>query len=122
MGKPKASEHNGRSLITWARRALKHHLSVPFGAVVDDKFGLLIMLQTGMRGTTWKNPGVGLLQPSPMYPCCRKYTGPANGNLFKEPSIFIGSLKEELAIVGALIIRIGFWGPLYYTYNKEPPS
>ena len=22
--------------------------------------------------------------------------------------------------VGALIIRIGFWGPLYYSYNKEP--
>ena len=22
--------------------------------------------------------------------------------------------------MGALIIRIGFWGPLYYTYNKEP--
>ena len=24
--------------------------------------------------------------------------------------------------VGALIIRIEFWGPLYYTYNKEPPK
>ena len=23
--------------------------------------------------------------------------------------------------VGALIIRIGFWGPLYYISNKEPP-
>ena len=23
--------------------------------------------------------------------------------------------------VGALIIRIGFWGPLYYNCNKEPP-
>ena len=22
---------------------------------------------------------------------------------------------------GALIIRIGFWGPLYDNYNKEPP-
>ena len=22
---------------------------------------------------------------------------------------------------GALIIRIGFWGPLYYIYSKEPP-
>ena len=21
-----------------------------------------------------------------------------------------------------LIIRIGFWGPLYYNYNKEPPK
>ena len=23
---------------------------------------------------------------------------------------------------GALIIRLGFWSPLYYTYNKEPPK
>ena len=22
--------------------------------------------------------------------------------------------------VGDLLIRIGFWGPLYYSYNKEP--
>ena len=24
--------------------------------------------------------------------------------------------------IGALIIRIGFWGPLCYDYNKEPPK
>ena len=24
--------------------------------------------------------------------------------------------------VGALMIRIGFWGPLYYNSNKEPPK
>ena len=24
--------------------------------------------------------------------------------------------------IGALIIRLGFGGPLYYTYNKEPPK
>ena len=24
--------------------------------------------------------------------------------------------------IGALIIRIGFWGPLYYNCNKEPPK
>ena len=24
--------------------------------------------------------------------------------------------------LGALIIRIGFWGPEYYTYNTEPPK
>ena len=25
--------------------------------------------------------------------------------------------------IGALIIRVGFWGPLYYSYNnKEPPK
>ena len=23
--------------------------------------------------------------------------------------------------IGPLIIRIGFWGPLYYNYKKEPP-
>ena len=26
------------------------------------------------------------------------------------------------ANMGALIIRIGFWGPLYYNCNKEPPK
>ena len=24
--------------------------------------------------------------------------------------------------IGALIIRIGFWGPLYFHHNKEPPK
>ena len=24
--------------------------------------------------------------------------------------------------IGALIISIGFWGPLNYNYNKEPPK
>ena len=24
--------------------------------------------------------------------------------------------------IGALIITIGFWGSLYYNYNKEPPK
>ena len=24
--------------------------------------------------------------------------------------------------IEALIIGIGFWGPLYYNYNKEPPK
>ena len=24
--------------------------------------------------------------------------------------------------IGALIIRIGLWGPLYFGYNKEPPT
>ena len=24
--------------------------------------------------------------------------------------------------IGALIIRIRIWGPLYYTYTKEPPK
>ena len=25
-------------------------------------------------------------------------------------------------IEAVMIIRIGFWGPLYYNYNKEPPK
>ena len=29
---------------------------------------------------------------------------------------------QEEHTVGALIIRIGFWGPLHYTDNKEPPK
>ena len=24
--------------------------------------------------------------------------------------------------IGALIIRVGFWGPLYYNYNKDPQN
>ena len=23
--------------------------------------------------------------------------------------------------IGDLVVRLGFWGPLYYTYNKDPP-
>ena len=28
----------------------------------------------------------------------------------------------KLLNIGALIVRIGFWGPLYYNDNKEPPT
>ena len=28
----------------------------------------------------------------------------------------------EYTNVGAFIIRIGFWGPLYYKYDKEPQN
>ena len=24
--------------------------------------------------------------------------------------------------IGALVIRTGFWAPLYYNYNKKPPK
>ena len=27
-----------------------------------------------------------------------------------------------LSNIGALIIRIRFWGPVYHNYNKEPPK
>ena len=30
--------------------------------------------------------------------------------------------ENPLINVGALIIRKGFWGPLHYSYNKEPPK
>ena len=29
-------------------------------------------------------------------------------------------LKPYIIYGGLIIIRIGFWGPLYYKYNKEP--
>ena len=29
--------------------------------------------------------------------------------------------KIESGTIGALIIRIGFWGPLYDNYSEEPP-
>ena len=35
--------------------------------------------------------------------------------------IHIISALQHL-MLGALIIRIGFGGPLYYNYNKEPPK
>ena len=46
---------------------------------------------------------------------------------FREPvyGLFKGNpLKERSPPdkIGALLIRIGFWGPLYYNYNKEPPK
>ena len=33
-----------------------------------------------------------------------------------------GSIRATIRVwgIGALIIRIGFWGGVYYTYNKEP--
>ena len=32
----------------------------------------------------------------------------------------MGALTTRIGF--ALITRIGFWGPVYYTYNKEPPQ
>ena len=28
----------------------------------------------------------------------------------------------EVPNIGALIVRIGFWDPFYYNYNKEAPK
>ena len=36
--------------------------------------------------------------------------------------ILIGDHQGADPTIGALIIRIRFWGPLYYDYNKEPPK
>ena len=33
-----------------------------------------------------------------------------------------GSERKETCNVGALIIRIGFGGIVYYNYKKEPPE
>ena len=36
--------------------------------------------------------------------------------------LVVGFDKGDGVNVGALIIRIGFWGSLYYNHNKEPPK
>ena len=48
-------------------------------------------------------------------------------NLNPEPQPLAGVCFSELGWggggnIGALIIRLGFWGPLYHNYNKEPPK
>ena len=38
--------------------------------------------------------------------------------------VYEGYYKGSIRVlknIEALIIRIGFWGILYYAYNKEPP-
>ena len=30
--------------------------------------------------------------------------------------------NDSVTNIGALVIRIGFWGPLYPNFNKEPPK
>ena len=39
--------------------------------------------------------------------------------MWRGPGGFVGRRKLT---IGPLIIRIGFWGLLYYTYNEEPPK
>ena len=34
----------------------------------------------------------------------------------------VGISDEPDPNIGALIFRIGFWSPLYYTFNKDPPK
>ena len=34
----------------------------------------------------------------------------------------VSILGTQAPNIGAFTFRIGFWGPLYYNYNKEPPK
>ena len=48
-----------------------------------------------------------------------------NHNHINIPTPLAGSLvssKPQPCTVGALIIRIGFWGPFYCNYNQEPQN
>ena len=46
---------------------------------------------------------------------CRKNSAEGQKDLCTQ------SFGERLRSIGAFIIRIGLWGPLYYNYEKEPP-
>ena len=39
--------------------------------------------------------------------------------VYRDPSVYQGSEKCN---IGALIVRIGIWGPVYYKYKKELPN
>ena len=41
------------------------------------------------------------------------------GRLLQGYTASVSKVLVQVFTIGALIIRIGFWGPLYYTYNKE---
>ena len=43
-------------------------------------------------------------------------------NFVLGPSFLHTWHQRKLINVGGLIIRIGFWGTIYYKYNKEPPK
>ena len=40
----------------------------------------------------------------------------------KTHRVVVGLTVHHSSKTGALIIRIGFWGPLYYNYDREPPK
>ena len=47
----------------------------------------------------------------------------AQGSGMANESASSGYIPNTLsASIRDLMIRIGFWGPLYCTYNKEPPK
>ena len=44
----------------------------------------------------------------------------APGGQTREPSVEVQERPKRKGNIGALIIRIGFWGPVHYNYKKEP--
>ena len=70
-----------------------------------------------------------LLQTPNPKPCFEEKAGSDRAFPFFSLSMCVLRLKLQEGAsapaypnVGALIIRIGFWGPLYYIYDKEPPK
>ena len=45
---------------------------------------------------------------------------PTASSTYSTPRLFSEPVKARFANLGALIFRIGFWGLLYYSYNREP--
>ena len=40
----------------------------------------------------------------------------------EDGSLVHAAFRAEQPNIGALMIRIGLWGPLYCNYNAEPPK
>ena len=52
-------------------------------------------------------------------PVVEKKPDPNTSKTITAPKLGQWTLRS--CTIGALIIRIGFWGIFYYIYNKEPP-
>ena len=50
------------------------------------------------------------------------HTNNAFNQRFRDLVTDAGKHYRMLNTIGALIVRIGFLGPLYYSYNKQPPK
>ena len=60
---------------------------------------------------------MGSRRCKPPTPATVERQGSASGGVGKS------GLKEVLTSdIGAVILRIGFWGPLYCNYNKDPQT
>ena len=51
----------------------------------------------------------------------RAALGGWHGCFFQSPRGGFSGQRPEGSKKGALIVRIGFWGPLYYNYDQKPP-